>query len=63
MTTTSGPALVLIDHHAGAVRPPTLELLTLARAEREVHAFGSATASRAPWRCSGSTVRGPSTKW
>jgi len=50
MTTTSGPALVLIDHHAGAVRPPTLELLTLARAEREVHAvwFGDGVEGALP---------------
>lgn len=38
MTTASFLALVLIDHHAGAVRPPTLELLTLARAEHDVRA-------------------------
>jgi electron transfer flavoprotein alpha subunit len=36
MTTPTGPALVLIDHHAGAVRPPALELLTLARAIGDV---------------------------
>jgi electron transfer flavoprotein alpha subunit len=36
MTTPTGPTLVLIDHHAGAVRPPALELLTLARAIGDV---------------------------
>ena len=28
----SGPALVLLDHHDGALRPPVLELITAARA-------------------------------
>ncbi len=43
MTAATGLALVLIDHHAGAVRPPTLELLTLARAGHDVRAvwFGA----------------------
>ena len=39
MTTLTSPVLVLIDHHAGAVRPPTLELLTLARAAGDVTAL------------------------